>query len=131
MTETLTLANAQLIKELKELILTDIRALYAPQNPPLTNFDIIASGRVGYLQGKRYNYICAQAIVYTKPNSLASWKLLATGSERETVDAAFGALWTEVQSKMLVVTGKYCVIGDVLSGWDEDVRGGGECEERG
>jgi hypothetical protein len=72
----------------------------------LTDFAVITAGRVGYLRGERYHYVRAQAIVYTKPNSLASWKLLVQGEEKETVEAAFGTLWTEVQSKMEMITGK-------------------------
>lgn len=106
MTEYMDLDEAKLVKELNELILADARAVYGSSYPTQpSQLTIITSGRTSYLNGARYDYITAQLIVYTKPGSLAQWKLLVAGTERGSVSNAMKSLWTEVQSKMQAIIG--------------------------
>lgn len=92
----------------------DIRALYGPYYAflPARNFSIITSGRVTYLDGVRFDFIVAQVIVYLEPNSLAQWKLLTMGNERDSVAEALKSLWIEIQAKVWGVIGEFLVDGD-------------------
>lgn len=97
-------------KRSRRRILTDTtaeaRALYGPSYPLINHFEVVTASRVSFLNDARHNYITAQLIVYPKQSSLAQWKLLAVGIERDSVSGALKSLWTELQSKMQIAIGK-------------------------
>ncbi|KAF2654366.1 hypothetical protein K491DRAFT_693896 [Lophiostoma macrostomum CBS 122681] len=121
-------SDVKACKDLKDLILSNIRALYGPIFPTTHTFDIILH--------EHPPEFAALAIAYTddaSPNkgSFRKWKQVARGMSRGGNLHALGALWSEVQVLM-----REWIPGKLVEGWiDGEKRGergrGREKRERG
>ncbi|KAF2120859.1 hypothetical protein BDV96DRAFT_641513 [Lophiotrema nucula] len=90
--------DAATIKDLKDLIIPQLRALYGPKNPTLHTLDIIITRR----RNPTHMTYTAQAIAYTSPapKSFSEWKLLVQSEPCREVLRAVESLWGIVENKM-------------------------------
>ncbi|KAF2637928.1 hypothetical protein P280DRAFT_471594 [Massarina eburnea CBS 473.64] len=107
------LDELRLQRELKEVLLEHVRAIYGPRNPQNHGFDI-TTHQYRPRKSARESVV-VRAIVYTEPN-YGKWKLLKQGNDTSyTITAAYQEFSKDLEREMTEACG-HMSEGDVFDG---------------
>ncbi|KAF1956430.1 hypothetical protein CC80DRAFT_504984 [Byssothecium circinans] len=99
------LDELRLQRELKEVLLDQVRAIYGPRNPQNFGFDIVTHRQC--LRNSNREVIIVRAIVYLEPKN-AKWKLLKeAGSPCHGIVAAYQEFSKDLEREMATVCGEF------------------------